>query len=134
MTESPVPTAEAGKPPLLANRPFVIGLLYILGPWTGFTGLIGVVLAYVFRSGEHEEWEASHFRYLIATFWVTFIVFAALMTVMFTLIFATEQSEWMFLFFAGFLIMIVYGGVRTVLSMMRSSDAKPMPRPGSLLF
>ena len=46
-----------------------IYILYLVSIVVGLTGLIGVVLAYVYQ-GDDEDWLQSHFRYQIRTFWI----------------------------------------------------------------
>ncbi|MEP0191087.1 MAG: hypothetical protein ABJP70_10715 [Erythrobacter sp.] len=119
---------------LLANRPFVVGLLYLGTAVSGFSGLVGLVLAYVFRSHDHEEWEASHYRYLIRTFWLVsiplFLSFGLLV-----LSFDTRQNYGtiiLFVLIGG--IAFIFGLVRTVLSIMKSHVRQSIPNPGSWTF
>jgi uncharacterized membrane protein len=46
-----------------------IYILYLISPAVPLTGLIGVILAYVYRE-KVENWLVSHFRYQIRTFWI----------------------------------------------------------------
>ncbi|RMG58554.1 MAG: hypothetical protein D6717_02690 [Gammaproteobacteria bacterium] len=46
-----------------------IYILYLVSIVVGITGLIGVILAYVYR-GNAEPWLESHFRFQIRTFWI----------------------------------------------------------------
>ncbi|QFT77802.1 hypothetical protein [Erythrobacter sp. THAF29] len=124
----------SSKIPLLANRPFVVGVLFILGLWTGFSVLVGVALAYLFRSREHEAWEASHFEFLIRTFWIGFAAFVMLVPAMIIATVETNAPFWMFGLGVVLLLVVVFTSARTVLSIMRAIEAKPMPNPGSLTF
>ena len=62
-------------------RPVIVAALYLLTLFTGFSVLVGLILAYLWR-GEEETagWENTHFTYLIRTFWTGFWV-AILMAV-----------------------------------------------------
>lgn len=53
------------------NRPTIVALLYLLSLVTGLTFLIGLILAYVWRSEAQAGWEDSHYRYHIRTFWLS---------------------------------------------------------------
>lgn len=52
------------------NRPTIIALIYISVFLTGPMSIVGVVLAYIWRREPHEEWQTSHYSYLIKTFWL----------------------------------------------------------------
>ena len=45
-------------------------MLYLSALALGITGVVGVVLAYVWRSEQPNGWEASHYTYLIRGFWL----------------------------------------------------------------
>ena len=54
-------------------RPIIIAVMYLLNLMFGFTVLVGLILAYVWRNDEETtEWEETHFTYLIRTFWIGF--------------------------------------------------------------
>ena len=105
------------------NRPTIIGLLYAASFLVGITGIVGVVLAYVWKGEAHEPWEATHYTYLIRTFWfglAGFVIGAVLMIVL-----------------IGFLIMLataVWVIVRTVMSLVNAQKRAPMTDPATLLF
>ena len=52
------------------NRPTIVAMLYLSALALGITGVVGVVLAYVWRSEQPDGWEASHYTYLIRGFWL----------------------------------------------------------------
>jgi uncharacterized membrane protein len=55
------------------NRPTLIALFYIGSVVFGPLAFVGAVMAYVSRGEQREAWEASHYQYLIRTFWIGFI-------------------------------------------------------------
>ncbi len=106
-----------------ANRPTIIGLLYLASFVTGVTGLVGIVLAHVWQGEDQEPWMKSHYTYLIRTFWIGFAasVVAGLLTVV----------------LIGFLILpiiAVWVGVRSVMSLVKAQRREPMPDPETLAF
>lgn len=104
------------------NRPTIIGLLYLLSLLVGVTALVGVILAYVWRNEAHEPWEATHYRYLINTFWLSLVGSVIGFVLMLVVI--------------GFAILAVVGVlviVRTVLSLVKAQRREPMPKPGTWL-
>lgn len=102
------------------NYPTIISLLYFASFVTGITGLVGVVLAYIWRSEAREPWEASHYTYLINTFWIgllgSVIGFLLLIVVI-----------GVFVWIAAMVLVVV----RSILSLLRAQKHEPMPNPDS---
>lgn len=104
------------------NRPTIVSLLYLGSFFFGITALVGVVLAYVWRGEAHADWESSHYRYLIRTFWLGLlggILGALLMVVLVG-----------FLLIAAVLVLVI---VRSVLSLVNAQKRQPMPDPDTWL-
>ncbi|WP_128891184.1 hypothetical protein [Erythrobacter sp. HKB08] len=115
----PPPPANGGFD---MNHPTIISLLYLASFFTGITGLVGVILAYVWRDGA-EAWEASHLTYHIRTFWIG--VLGTVIGVVLSII------------LIGFFLIIavaVWMAVRSVLSMVKAQKREPMPDPQTWLF
>ncbi|MFC2992477.1 DUF4870 family protein [Halomonas tibetensis] len=51
------------------TMPMVVYALYLLSFVVGFSSVIGVVIAYVYR-GKGPAWLDEHYRYQIRTFWI----------------------------------------------------------------
>ena len=90
MAEFPVPNSSApagasGNPPissaLLAYALFGVGAIAglvssgfpAIAPLFGLIGIIGVIVCYVKRGDAQGTWVASHFRWLIRTFWFSLL-------------------------------------------------------------
>ncbi len=105
------------------NQPTIIALCYLGSFVTGISGLVGIVLAHVWQGDNQENWAASHFSYLIRTFWIGFIASILASVLMFVLI--------------GFLLfplIAIWVGVRSVMSLIKAQKQEPMPDPETLLF
>ncbi|WP_108790007.1 DUF4870 domain-containing protein [Erythrobacter sp. Alg231-14] len=106
------------------NQPTIISLLYLAGFLTGgLTSLVGIVLAHVWQGDNQDEWAASHFSYLIRTFWISLVGFVIAFVLMFLLI--------------GFLLfplLAIWVGVRSVMSLIKAQKQEPMPDPATLLI
>ena len=102
------------------NNPTIISLLYLASFVVGGTGIIGVVLAFVWRSEPKAAWEESHYQYLINTFWIGLIGSIAGVLLMIVLI--------GFLLLAATAILVI---VRSVLCLINAQKHAPMPNPGS---
>jgi len=105
------------------NNPTVISLLYLASFVTGITGIVGVVLAYAWRSEPKAAWEVSHYEYLIRTFWIFFVGTIVGVILIFALI--------------GLLILpavTVLVVVRCVLSLLAAQKNEPMSNPQSWLI
>ncbi len=123
-TPSPGPSGMPGNSDGFdLNRPTIISLCYLTSFLTGITGLVGVVLAYIWKGEPAEPWLASHYTYLIRTFWIGLVASLIAAVLMFVLI--------------GFLLLpliAVWFGVRSVLSLVKAQRGEPMPDPETLLF
>ena len=105
------------------NGPTIVAVLYLASFITGVTGIVGIVLAHVWQGENRAPWEASHYTYLIRTFW--FGLLGSVIGFILTLI------------LIGFFVLLavaVWVGVRSVLSLVRAQRAEPMPDPQTLLF
>ena len=105
------------------NRPTIVSLLFLSSYLLGITAIIGIVLAYVWRGEAHEPWEATHYQYLITTFWVGLGGMILSVILMIVLI--------------GFLLIFAVGAwvlVRVILSIIAAQKRQPMPNPGTLFF
>ena len=124
MDESPERPAMTPPPSSFElNRPTIIGLLYAASYLTAVTGIIGLVLAYVWRGESHEAWEASHYTYQIRTFWIGLVAgVVGFITIIVGI---------------GFLILaalFIWSLVRVVLSLINAQKRMPMPEPRTLFF
>lgn len=107
------------------NRPTIVGLLYLASWLTGgIAGIIGGVLAFVWKGEAQEQWETTHYTYLINTFWIMVVgtVLAVMLTV--TIILAIFGIP------LGFAVGI-WATVRSVLSLVKAQRREPMPNPGT---
>ncbi|WP_292684247.1 hypothetical protein [Novosphingobium sp.] len=123
----PTPPPSPTPPPATSggfdmNRPTIISLLYLSSFVLGITALIGVILAFVWKGEPHEEWEATHYQYLINTFWIGLVGTIVGVVTMIVLI--------------GFLILMATVAlciVRSVLSLINAQKRMAMPNPSTLL-
>jgi uncharacterized membrane protein len=129
-------------------RPTIVALLYLLNIFLGFSVFVGLVLAYVWRNDETtQEWEKTHFTYLIRTFWIGFAISVAIFFTWTATVFGVAleyagQSQppppGMFVTLFGgvllFLATAVWFCIRCILSLVKTGDRKPMPNPGTWLF
>jgi uncharacterized membrane protein len=110
------------------NRPTIVSLLY-LGSWVtgGLTGLIGAVLAFIWKGEAQEAWESTHYAYLINTFWIMVVgtILAVLLTI--TIILAIFGIP------LGIGVGI-WATVRAVMSLVKAQRREPMPNPGTWGF
>lgn len=129
-TSQPTPPADPGsRPPATPvggfefNRPTIVALLYLGSLITGISGLIGVVLAYVWQGEPHEPWEETHYTYLIRTFWFGLAAsFIGILTMMIAI---------------GFLIILaaaVWVLARSAVSLMKAQQRAAIPDPQTLMF
>ncbi len=65
--ETPVPAGEQGQGTVM-----LVYVLMLASVVLWVTGLVGVIIAYVYRD-EAPEWLQSHYRLQIRTFWISFL-------------------------------------------------------------
>lgn len=141
---SPPPTTT-----VTITRPTIVVILYLLNFALGFSVMVGVVLAYVWRGEEEtQEWERTHYTYLIRTFWIGLVVLMIAMFgyfgMFFGLIFAQHAaggeppSPMFFLLVFGmmglFLLAAAWFAARCIRSLVRIGSRQPMPHPETWLF
>lgn len=119
--------SDPSGPPAAAgfdfNRPTIIALLYLASFLTAITGLVGLVLAYVWKNEPHEPWEPSHLSFHIRSFWyglVGALVCAILSFILIGLL--------------GFVALAVWFVVRTVLALLKAQRREAIPDPATLLW
>ena len=141
---------QAPRPGVTMQRPTIVAGLYLANILLGFSVFVGLVLVYVWRNDpEAQDWERTHFTYLIRTFWIGAAVFLVMFAFWFVAIFgividqelAGQSDPPPAGFFLGFfgvilvwLLCAVWFFIRCILSLVRAADYKPMPRPQTWLF
>jgi uncharacterized membrane protein len=134
------------------NRPIVVALLLLLTYFTFSSGLIGLAVAYVWRKDAREEWEATHYRYLIRSVWLAlaYLVGSAAVVGLFAAVISTANDAaarggnaigttvlglGLGLGAIGgvvvFLGTAIWFAVRCVLSIVNAMPHQPMPRPAT---
>lgn len=111
------------------NRPTVVAAIYLVGALTGgLIGIVGLVLAYVWKSDAHEPWEASHYSYLIRTFWIglaaSVICFVGLLVG-----FGSFGAMVLLMF-----VSVIWVAVRSIMSLLNAQKPMPMPDPTTFLI
>ncbi len=119
---------------LLANRPFIISVLYLATYFTGFSCVVGVVLAYLFKSGQTEDWEESHYDYHIRTFWILVASAFASLTGGIAVAALAENVALAVIFALLFMATLILIAARTVLAMINAVRGKAMTNPRTLLL
>ncbi len=103
------------------NYPTIVAILYITSIFSGFGGIVGVVLAYVWKGETPNGWEASHYDFHIRTFWFGLIGYVVGFILVLVLI--------------GFPILLfvtVWMVARSVIAMLKAQNKEPMPNPNTL--
>jgi len=128
------------------NRPVIVSLLYLATYFTGFSLIVGIILAHIWRSEAREEWEISHLRYLIRTFWITAAVVAGAAVLMIAYLIAVASNgpndahagEALLASFAAAMIVaaiaLVWMAVRSLVSLVKAGTREPIARPETWLF
>ncbi len=114
--------SETGGDATAGRTANLIYILYLLSLLFGVTSLIGVIMAYINKSGA-PEWVQSHYRFHIRTFWIG-LLFGVIGA--FTVAFVVGILILVFLF--------VWWIVRCVKGMKYISAGSAHPDPASWMF
>jgi uncharacterized membrane protein len=116
--------------------PAVVYVLYLLGLFHGLTLIVGLIMAYVMR-GSAGPVNASHYTYLIRTFWTSLLAGIAggaimLVSIPFALILIGIPFMW-----AGGMIIFLawlWAIVRCIVGLVRLSEGAPIGQPYGWAF
>ena len=109
--------------------------LYLLAFATGFTGIIGVILAYANRR-EASPRMGSHYAFLIRTFWIGLVwmlLSGMILGVGIPLSFILIGIPLLILAKLMFAVGAVWYGLRCVVGVIYLSRGEPYPRPYAVL-
>lgn len=101
---------------------FAIYILYLANIFLALTGIVGVVMAYVFH-GDGPGWLQSHYRFQIRTFWIGILYSVISIVLMFVMV--------------GYvlaLLVVLWLVIRCAKGMKHLSRGQPHPDPTSWLF
>lgn len=132
-TTTPPPPATTTDERLL---PGIVYGLYILQFFTGFTALIGVIMAYVCRDRANAM-ARTHYDFLISTFWWS--IPPLLLVVVMTIIgvpLMLVLIGFPILVAAGivFLLWFIWYVVRCIVGAVRLAQGEAYPSPGAVLI
>lgn len=124
---------------LMSNRPFIVGLLFLGTYFVPILVLIAVPLTFVFRNRPEEEWEESHFDYLLRTALIAVLITLVFGLVVFTtlLAFGDFEDSGLFVVSIGLVgagLIFALCGVRILISLMKSASRVPMKKPKTWWF
>ena len=119
---------------LMSNRPFIVGALFLGTYFAPFLILIGFPLALVFQRRPEEEWETSHFTYLVRTVFHAAAIAALGFAIALAIYFGVgEPDDAAVVFVALALVfgggLLAYCGVRVLISLMKSASRIPISNP-----
>jgi uncharacterized membrane protein len=123
---------EAGYPATEERTmPAVVYVLYLLGLFHGLTLIVGLIMAYVMR-GSSGPANASHYTYLIRTFWISLVAgliggAIMLVSIPFTFILIGIPFMW-----AGGVICFLawaWAIVRCIVGLVRLAEGAPIAQP-----
>ena len=136
-TEAPNTDHRPKESGVTLMRPTIVAALYLLNFVFGFSVIVGVILAYVWRAdADTTEWERTHHTYLIRTFWISFAAFVLFMA-MWVLALGGPSGGFSILFFGSMLAMLLVAAwfcIRCILSLVKTGNREPMPNPKTWLF
>jgi len=100
----------------------IIYILYLVSMVLPLTGLVGVVMAYSYRS-QADELSQTHFTFLIRTFWIgALYMFVGLVLALFLI----GYLVWLFC--------VIWLIIRCVKGMQFLGNKQPVPNPSTWMF
>jgi uncharacterized membrane protein len=111
--------------------PAVVYALYILGLFHGLTLIIGLIMAYVLRGGAGPI-NASHYTFVIRTFWISLIwaiIGGGIMLVSIPFAFILIGIPFLWLGGAICGLAWVWALVRCIVGVVRLADGAPIAQP-----
>lgn len=100
----------------------LVYVLYLVGILVGITSIIGLVIAYFYRS-DASDWLKTHYRYQIRTFWVS-LVYAILAFVL----------AFILVGYLVYVFLLVWIIVRCVKGLKTINKNVPISNPATWLF
>ncbi|WP_337661320.1 DUF4870 family protein [Erythrobacter sp. Alg231-14] len=144
---SPYSPAGGANKGLTFQRPAIVAILFLVNILVGFSVFVGLVLAYIWRGeADTEEWEKTHYTYLIKTFWIGFVASVMGMFLWFSSFFTMVAMSGdpsppglalFSLFFGmmfGWLVLAGWFCTRCILSLVKAGNRQPMPKPTTWWF
>lgn len=113
---------ETATAPENTSSAKIVYILYLVGLVLGITALVGVIMAYVNKTGK-DGVANSHYRFQIRTFWIGLLM----------LVLGTLTA----MIFIGWIIMLfwlIWTIVRCVKGMKYLEEGVAVPNPGSWMF
>lgn len=113
--------------------PAIVYVLCILGLFHGLTLIVGVIMAYVLRGGSGQT-NASHYTYLIRTFWTSLVaglIGGAIMLVSIPFTFILIGIPFMWLGGAICFVAWLWAVVRSIAGVIRLAQGAPIAQPYS---
>jgi len=114
---------DSASPGFDLNKATIVSFLYIAGFVVGITGLVGFILALVWKDEVAGTWEESHLQFHIMTFVIGFVVGIIGTILSFVLI--------------GIPILIALAAwvlIRSVLALLKAQKHEPIADPKTWLF
>lgn len=122
MSEDLHPQASQPTEKVSITVPVIIYVLYLANLAFAFTGLIGVIMAYI-NKGNNPEFLESHYQFQIRTFWI------GLLYIVIGVILTTILIGWLvILFYIVWLIIRCSKGIKLL------NQQQPIAEPKSWMF
>lgn len=100
----------------------LVYILYLVAILIGVTGLVGVIMAYIYR-GDAPDWLKSHYQFQVRTFWIGFLYM-----ILGSLLSVVVVGYFILLFWLIWLI------VRCIKGLKQLDKNEAMPNPTSWMF
>lgn len=101
----------------------IVYVLYLVGYFTGFTSLVGVIIAHV-QTSAADPLLQSHYRFQIRTFWIS--VLYGVVGFLLVFVFGLGILVWLWAF--------IWSLIRNIKGILALNEGRPIANPVSWLF
>ena len=105
-----------------SSMPLVVYILYLVGLIIPLTPIIGLIMAYVLK-GDSPDWQLTHYRFQIRTFWIG-LLFGVINIILIFILIGYLTS----------ILLLIWWVVRCVKGIMHHSKNEPVANPTSWMF
>ncbi len=116
------------------NYPTIIALLGIASFLFSGLALVGLILAYVWRSDNPDGWETTHYTFHIYTFWISVLGLFVSILFFFGLTAMTGSVGFAMVAMGIMMAIMLWCLIRSIVSLLKAQKQEPIPNPRSWLW
>ena len=116
------------------NYPTIISLLGIASFLVSGLALVGLILAYVWRSDNPDGWESTHYTFHIYTFWISVLGLFFSILLFFGLSIMSRSAGFAVIAMGMMMAIMPWCLIRSIVSLLSAQKQEPIPNPHSWIW